>query len=113
MALRPRSAIAAPSAWPVLCGCALALVLGATPGAAQPAPAPMSALPSGGLEARFNEAVLDFGRDPRFKDVPEQQLRKRIEFVAGNVIFATVHEIGHMLISEMGLPVLGREADAA
>jgi hypothetical protein len=29
------------------------------------------------------------------------------------VIFATLHEVGHMVIAEMGLPVLGREEDAA
>ena len=36
-----------------------------------------------------------------------------MEFVAGNVIFATVHEVGHMVVTELGLPVLGREEDAA
>ena len=43
----------------------------------------------------------------------EQQRRERIEFVAGNVLFAMAHEVGHMLISELGLPVLAREEDAA
>ena len=51
--------------------------------------------------------------DPRFKGLTEQQRRERIEFVAGNVLFAMAHEVGHMLISELGLPVLGREEDAA
>jgi hypothetical protein len=40
-------------------------------------------------------------------------VRDRVEFIAGNLIFATLHEVGHMLIAEMGLPVLGREEDAA
>src|SRR5262249_36101904 len=31
----------------------------------------------------------------------------------GNLLFALVHEVGHTAISEMGLPVLGREEDAA
>jgi hypothetical protein len=51
--------------------------------------------------------------EPRFKGLSEQERRDRIEFVSGNVLFALVHEVGHMLIAEMGLPVLGREEDAA
>ena len=43
----------------------------------------------------------------------EQQRRDIIEFVVGNVIFAVVHEVGHMLVSELALPVLGHEEDAA
>ena len=33
--------------------------------------------------------------------------------MTGNVIFAMVHEVGHMVVTELGLPVLGREEDAA
>ena len=33
-------------------------------------------------------------------------------FVLGNTIFTVYHEIGHALISELDLPVLGREEDA-
>ena len=56
--------------------------------------------------------VKEYARDPQFKGHTEQQVRDRIEFVAGNVMFATVHEVGHMLITEMGIPVLGQEEDA-
>ena len=34
-------------------------------------------------------------------------------FVAANVEFTLLHEMGHLLIAELGLPVLGREEDAA
>jgi hypothetical protein len=74
--------------------------------------APPTAQPPGELETKLNEVVKEFARDPRYKSMTEQQVRDRIEFVAGNVIFATVHEVGHMLVTEMGLPVLGREEDA-
>lgn len=88
--------------------------LGVTAAAAQgtPAakPAPAATSP---VEARLDTVVKDFSRDPRFKGLSEAQIRDRIEFVAGNVIFATVHEVGHMVITELGLPVLGREEDAA
>jgi len=61
----------------------------------------------------MNAAVKELMKEPRFKNVPEKQVRDRFEFVAGNVIFATLHEVGHMLITEMALYVLGREEDAA
>ena len=37
---------------------------------------------------------------------------EQAEFVLGNVIFVLFHEIGHALVSEFELPVLGREEDA-
>jgi hypothetical protein len=36
-----------------------------------------------------------------------------MEFVVGNMLFAVLHEMGHAVMSEMELPVLGREEDAA
>ncbi|GAB4517847.1 MAG: hypothetical protein Tsb0019_17770 [Roseibium sp.] len=33
-------------------------------------------------------------------------------FVAGNALFTLYHEAGHMLVSELGLPVLAQEEDA-
>jgi Putative metallopeptidase len=36
-----------------------------------------------------------------------------VEFVAGNMLFVLLHELGHAAITEMGLPVLGRMEDAA
>ena len=72
-----------------------------------------SAAAAPGFEARITDAARALEHEPRFKGLTEQQRRERIEFVAGNVLFALVHEVGHMLISEIGLPVLGREEDAA
>jgi Putative metallopeptidase len=42
-----------------------------------------------------------------------QSKRQLVEFVMGNTLFAMAHEIGHGLINEMNMPVLGREEDAA
>jgi hypothetical protein len=42
----------------------------------------------------------------------EQQRERVIEFVAGNVLFTLGHELGHAVVSEFNLPVLGREEDA-
>lgn len=79
------------------------------PAATAQSQAPIEAGLGAGLEA----AVRDSANDPRFTGQSEQQRRDIIEFVAGNVIFAVVHEVGHMLVSEQALPVLGREEDAA
>lgn len=65
------------------------------------------------LESRINAAIADLKDDPRYQGLTDEQRRDNVEFVAGNMIFATIHEVGHMLIAEMGLPVLGREEDAA
>ena len=61
----------------------------------------------------MDAAVRELANDHRFKDQTEQQRRDSIEFIVGNVIFAVVHEVGHMLVSELTLPVLGHEEDAA
>jgi hypothetical protein len=44
--------------------------------------------------------------------VKTDNLEEREEFVLGNVIFVLFHEVGHALVSEFELPVLGREEDA-
>jgi Putative metallopeptidase len=106
-ALRSKTIRAAFSACFVAFGTASAMAQGSPP-AATPVGAAASA-----IEAKLNAAVKEFSRDPRFKGLSQRQIRDRVEFVAGNVIFATVHEVGHMVITELGLPVLGREEDAA
>src|SRR3954464_2785189 len=42
-----------------------------------------------------------------------QQRDQLIGFVIGNTLFTLTHELGHAVISEFRLPVLGREEDAA
>nr|WP_316653884.1 DUF4344 domain-containing metallopeptidase [uncultured Gellertiella sp.] len=42
----------------------------------------------------------------------EQGQTDAMRFVTGNVIYVLFHEAGHMLVSELNLPVLGREEDA-
>ena len=93
----------------LLLGLFASVAIAAAPAAAEQSRPPLEAGLGAGLEAAVREAA----NDPRFKGQSEQQRRDIIEFVAGNVIFAVAHEVGHMLISEMGLPVLGREEDAA
>ena len=66
------------------------------------------------LEQRLLEIVDMFQKDPRYnRGKNPQQIKDSAEFVTGNVLFVLGHETGHALISEFGLPVLGREEDAA
>jgi Putative metallopeptidase len=75
---------------------------------AQPAP---SASPS--FQARIEAAARALQNNPRLKNLSEQQRIDRVEFVVGNTLVLLLHEMGHVHISEMHLPVLGREEDAA
>ena len=65
------------------------------------------------LQGRIDAAADMLKGDPRLHDLSEAQRRKTIQFVMGNLLFVLLHEMGHVLIHEMGLPVLGREEDAA
>lgn len=86
------------------------LTVGARAEEARKATPPNAAATMG---ARIDAAIGELKDDPRYKGLTDAQRRDDVEFVAGNMIFATIHEVGHMLIAEMGLPVLGREEDAA
>jgi hypothetical protein len=65
------------------------------------------------VAARLEAAVEAISTHPRVKDVPRDRLKATTEFAVGNVLFALLHEAAHGLISDLGLPVLGREEDAA
>jgi hypothetical protein len=86
------------------------LILFAAPSAmAQPSPANRSE-----LEKRVMDIATMFQNDPRYnRGKTPQQIKDGVEFVTGNVLFVLGHETAHALISEFGIPVLGREEDAA
>jgi hypothetical protein len=65
------------------------------------------------FQQRLDRAARMLERHPQLRDVPQERRRQIVEFVAGNMLFALLHEMGHAHIAEMGLPVLGREEDAA
>ncbi len=71
--------------------------------------------PSGGqqFQARIDAAALALGSNPRFKKVAPQMRQQITEFVIGNILFAMLHELGHAAVGELGLPVLGKDEDAA
>jgi hypothetical protein len=83
------------------------LLLCAVPATAEPpSPHPM-------LEQRVIDTARELQGDPRFKNMSPQQVQSGIEFVTGNTLFVLAHEAAHALINELGIPVLGREEDAA
>ena len=49
---------------------------------------------------------------PEFQGLTEDQQGEALEFMLGNGIFVLFHEAGHLLVSELQLPVLGKEEDA-
>jgi len=65
------------------------------------------------VAARLEAAVEAISTHPRVTDRPRDKLKAATEFALGNVLFVLLHEAAHGLISDLGLPVLGREEDAA
>jgi hypothetical protein len=66
-----------------------------------------------GFQTRIEDVARALQNEPRLKNLSQQQLIDRVEFVLGNTLFILLHEMGHVHFSEMKLPVLGREEDEA
>src|SRR5262249_2183630 len=64
-------------------------------------------------QRRLEAAIEAVPSHPRVKGVPLEKVRATTEFTTGNMLFVLLHETAHGLISDLGLPVLGREEDAA
>jgi hypothetical protein len=86
----------------------LVLLIGAVPLHAQNAPPEQQR-----VRARMENAIHEMGGDARMKKMSEQQQQDLVEFVAGNMLFVGFHEMGHALVGQLRLPVLGRGEDAA
>src|ERR1700719_2709632 len=86
----------------------LVLLIGAAPLHAQNAPPEQQR-----VRARMENAIHEMGGDARMKKMSEQQQQDLVEFVAGNMLFVGFHEMGHALVGQLHLPVLGRGEDAA
>src|SRR3954453_11066483 len=61
----------------------------------------------------IDEAVKAIGDLRRLKKQATEEKRQLVKFVLENPPFVTALEMGHALINEINLPVLGREKDAA
>jgi hypothetical protein len=70
--------------------------------------------PPGKIQGRIDAAVRALRENnPRFKDLSPQYVQGLAEFVSGNMLFVLLHEMAHVFITQMELPVLGRMEDAA
>jgi hypothetical protein len=68
-------------------------------------------------KAEVDQRIVDGARilaaAPHHAGVPTRELERYVEFVIGNTLFVLGHETGHALISQMGIPILGHEENAA
>lgn len=65
------------------------------------------------LKEKIDSAIQQVGNNPVFKGLSAKDRQKLSEFVQGNMLFALLHEMGHAVIGELELPVVGRQEDAA
>ena len=87
---------------------AAALIVSAPMAIAQPSPEQQAK-----FRAAIDEAVKALDSSPKLKKMSPETKRQLVEFVLGNTLFVMAHEMGHALMYEMNMPVLGREEDAA
>jgi hypothetical protein len=66
-----------------------------------------------GFEKRIKAIASSFKGNPSLKRLSQPQLENLVNFIAGNMLFVMNHEIGHVIINDFRLPVLGQEEDAA
>ncbi len=69
--------------------------------------------PATTAQERLGTAAEAMKGHPRLKNMSHDKRKALVEFVTGNTLFVMMHELGHAVISQMRLPVLGREEDAA
>ena len=65
------------------------------------------------FQAKIDEQARLLVRSRHFQSVPEHKRQALVEFVVGNVLFVTTHQIGYALISEMNLPTISGAEQAA
>src|SRR5262245_2197605 len=81
-------------------------------GAAPPTARPLT-FEQNEFQARIEVAARTLEDHPRVKGLSPRLRQGMVEFTLGNIFFSLFHELGHAAVTEMGLPVLGREEDAA
>jgi DNA-binding XRE family transcriptional regulator len=99
--------------FPRLCALLVVFLLGAASAHAQPTTPPTATSPTPAPKAKMDDGMNEMATDSRMKGLSQQQQTDMIEFVVGNMLFVGFHELGHGIIHELGLPVLGKEEDAA
>ena len=83
------------------------LVSGVAPLGAEPAAVKWE------LQKQILQIASLIANHPRLGGLSEREHQKHVEFITGNTLFVLGHEVGHAIIREMVIPVIGREEDAA
>ena len=65
------------------------------------------------FEANVDTSALALGEHHNYANKSAQFHRRLAEFVAGNMMFVVLHEMGHAVFSDMDIPILAREEDTA
>jgi Putative metallopeptidase len=81
--------------------------------ASRPISAQTAATETEEFQARIHATAQKLGDQPGFKNLSPKDREQLAEFVTGNIMFVLLHELAHAAITQMGLPVLGRQEDAA
>jgi Putative metallopeptidase len=84
------------------------LVFGVSQLVAQPRPYEPS-----NFEERMQSAASALESSVQLRDRSPQYRQNLAEFVSGNLLFVLCHEIAHVAMTQMRLPVLGKAEDAA
>src|SRR3974390_533785 len=66
-----------------------------------------------GFEERVRAIASSFKSNPSLKSLSQTQLENLVNFIVGNMLFVLNHEMGHVIINDFHIPVLGDEEDAA
>jgi hypothetical protein len=95
------------------------MVLGAPPLSAQPfrlktePPAVPSAEARQSFQAKIDEQARALATEPSLKRVAAHKRQALLEFIVGNLLFVAAHEMGLALLSDMKVPTLAGEEQAA
>jgi hypothetical protein len=101
----------------------LVILFGTEPVAAQSTSQPLAPVQSSTIpdykaesekfQTRIEATARTLRDNPRYRNASPKYLEGVTEFVTGNMLFVLLHELGHTVITQMGLSVLGKMEDAA
>jgi Putative metallopeptidase len=70
-------------------------------------PRPPSPEAQQSFQATIDEQARLLAADPRLSRVPKDKQHALVEFVVGNLLFVAMRELGHAVMSEIRLPLVG------
>jgi hypothetical protein len=72
---------------------------------------PLSSPPA--FQDQVHEVARLFQSKPQLKKLSQTNREELVNFVAGNMVFVLLHELAHAMVSDLQIPMLGPEEDAA